>query len=84
MSGLWLNVAFLKGNQCFIKCDSLWSLSLICEEKDKVSPLMDGRSLVSKETFFTLGTIACVWVQWLCSDGQLTAAWAASSGRPVI
>lgn len=83
MSGLWLNVAFLKTNQCFIRCDSLWSPSLICEEKDKVSPLMDGLWFF-KETFFTLGTIAWVWLDWLSSDRQLTAAWTASNGGPVI
>lgn len=76
MSGLRLNVAFLKGNQWFIRCDSLWSPSLICEEKDKVSPLLDGIWFLKRHN--------SVWVKWLCSDRQLTAAWAGSSGGPVI
>lgn len=61
MSGLRLNVAFLKGNQWFIRCDSLWSPSLICEEKDKVSPLLDGLWFLKRHNSLCMGQMALLW-----------------------
>lgn len=75
-SGLRLNVAFLKDNQCFIRCDRPWSPLLTCEDKRQSESFLwfwKNHPLTKSHRNNSL-----CWSGWLCFDGQLTGAWAAS------
>lgn len=80
-SGLRLNVEILKDNQCFIRCDRPWSPLLTFEDKrQSQSFLWFWKNPPPHHTHTTKShrNNSLCWSGWLCFDGQLTGAWAAS------
>lgn len=75
-SGLRLNVAFLKDNQCFIRCDRPWSPLLTCEDKRQSESFLWFWKNPPPTKSHRNNSLC--WSGWLRFDGQLTGAWAAS------